>query len=222
MADLFLSAAHAKDNASTDDDACQEDGTCSGVDYCIGVTCDPPPTECRLETACAHGLCLDHPRKADGVLCNATNPEDASNPCLVHECRGGECVSLKVPDYTVACDDSDNSTGDDFCVSGRQNIFEVKWRGEGEPSRPHFLHPPGVCIGTPLCANVTCPPSGQQCRGAPTCRYGQCVYPQLPAGAFCDDGNASTINDVCDASGVCAGVDACLGVMCDPPPDECQ
>jgi len=69
------------------------------------------------------------------------------------------------------------------------------------------------------CRTVVCP--SQRCFGAGACLFGECFRPPLPAGSECDDGNATTVGDVCDGAGGCAGVDRCANVSC-PPSDSCH
>jgi hypothetical protein len=63
------------------------------------------------------------------------------------------------------------------------------------------------------CGACDTPPAGG-CYGATgACQSGHCVYP-IVAGATCDDGNACTVADTCNASGQCVGT--ALG--CTTPP----
>eukprot|EP01060_Flectonema_neradi_P010563 TRINITY_DN1763_c0_g1_i1.p1 TRINITY_DN1763_c0_g1~~TRINITY_DN1763_c0_g1_i1.p1 ORF type:complete len:643 (+),score=101.74 TRINITY_DN1763_c0_g1_i1:49-1977(+) len=65
------------------------------------------------------------------------------------------------------------------------------------------------------CSNETDPcPVPDQCYWPVCHQSGKCTTEALPAGTFCDDGNSSTIHDVCNENGVCAGVDPCEGKVC--------
>ena len=84
----------------------------------------------------------------------------------------------------------------------------------------------GICVATDAgvdaginnnndpCANVVCNTPPTQCH-APTgtCTAGTCAYALAP-GQGCEDGNACTSNDMCDAAGQCVGA----AVACASPP----
>ncbi|WP_375770443.1 hypothetical protein NR798_05985 [Archangium gephyra] len=57
------------------------------------------------------------------------------------------------------------------------------------------------------CGLITCnaPPPGPCYQETGTCAKATCTYALKSAGATCDDGNASTTGDTCDASGACTG-----------------
>jgi MYXO-CTERM domain-containing protein len=72
----------------------------------------------------------------------------------------------------------------------------------------------GLCKPDP-CAGKTCdtPPATGCWEAAGTCVAGECVY--TPKGVVaCDDGDACTLGDMCDAAGACAGT----VMTCDTPP----
>eukprot|EP01064_Diplonema_japonicum_P033657 TRINITY_DN6703_c0_g1_i1.p1 TRINITY_DN6703_c0_g1~~TRINITY_DN6703_c0_g1_i1.p1 ORF type:complete len:1364 (+),score=407.94 TRINITY_DN6703_c0_g1_i1:46-4092(+) len=72
------------------------------------------------------------------------------------------------------------------------------------------------CIGKPACdAPAACKQPGT-CNPA----TGDCEYLNVADGAMCDDGDATTTNDVCTA-GVCSGTSKCLGVTCAPTDPAC-
>lgn len=52
------------------------------------------------------------------------------------------------------------------------------------------------------------------CEASVFCFGGECKATAKPAGADCNDGNARTVEDKCDAKGKCAGVDKCANVDC--------
>lgn len=63
------------------------------------------------------------------------------------------------------------------------------------------------------CAGVDCGSPGP-CEANRFCFGGTCQATNKQEGASCDDGNANTVEDKCNAGGVCAGVDKCAGVNC--------
>ena len=57
---------------------------------------------------------------------------------------------------------------------------------------------------------------GQACTQADDCdATGHCAGDPLPAGSFCDDRNACTTTDACDAAGACSGTGLTPGESCD-------
>lgn len=64
----------------------------------------------------------------------------------------------------------------------------------------------GLDPGGGLCADVRCAPPAEACRAAGVCDpdTGACVYPPLPDATSCDDGDACSQADQCQA-GVCVG-----------------
>ncbi|HRE88516.1 MAG TPA: hypothetical protein PK095_05185, partial [Myxococcota bacterium] len=75
-----------------------------------------------------------------------------------------------------------------------------------------------ACAGDP-CDGVTCDTPPSACH-APTglCSGGVCTYP-IATTASCDDGDACTDNDTCDASARCAGTPKTCQA---PPPSTCD
>ena len=69
----------------------------------------------------------------------------------------------------------------------------------------------GGCVGSP----IVCP-APTQCISSYQPTGGQCIPKFSLAGAICDDGNISTVGDVCDGSGQCKG----KTVEC-PPTTQC-
>ena len=72
----------------------------------------------------------------------------------------------------------------------------------------------GVCIGTNLCAGVTCFAQGQ-CYQVGTCNYstGVCSNPAQPNGTPCTDPSGMLFNTTCEGA-VCVGTNLCTGVTC--------
>ena len=100
---------------------------------------------------------------------------------------GGNCTHT--PNSTAACDDGNGCTTNDQCFAG-------------------------TCVGGPA---LKCAPL-DGCHVAGVCNPvgGTCSNPPKPDGTACDDMNACTSTDTCQA-GVCTGASP---VMC-PPVDQC-
>ncbi|RKI35460.1 hypothetical protein D7Y27_31625 [Corallococcus sp. AB004] len=182
-----------------------------GYDACAGVSCNSAPGACHEAAGtCSNGVCSYVP-KASGAACddgNACTGSDACNGAGV--CAGsathcdsppGQCYeaagacSNGTCSYTykaagAGCDDGDACTVGETCNGN------------------------GGCAGTPV--SCTSPP-GQCYEAAGTCSAGACTYAPKAAGTACNDGNGGTLNDVCNATGACAGVPACT-----TPPSACH
>lgn len=81
--DLKLKGASCDDgDASTTSDECAEDGTCTGVNLCLGVTCSGPLGQCETSQACDFetGKCTPV-YASEGATCNDDNPETGPDTC---------------------------------------------------------------------------------------------------------------------------------------------
>jgi len=192
-------------NPCTQTDTCQA-GICTGanvlvcasLNQCQGVgTCNP-----------ATGECIP-PALVDGTPCDDNNPCTQTDSCQAGACIGmnplcapsdqcheavcdpdtGTCSNLALPDGT-ACDDGSACTPTDSCQAG-------------------------VCTGmNPLVCTAS-----DQCHGVGVCDpgTGTCSNPASPDGTSCNDANACTQTDSCQA-GVCTGMNP---VVCGPS-DQCH
>jgi len=118
------------------------------------------------------------------------------NPCTRDTCGASGCTFDPAPQLGATCDDGISTTFDDVCGAS------------------------GVCAGTPgqCSVNTDCPASANVCAGAPVCSSHTCVAgPVRAVGTTCSDGNASTFDDACNASGVCAGTLGQCSVNADCP-----
>ncbi len=165
---------------------------------CVGVTCTPLDA-CHDVGTCdsATGVC-SNPVRADGSACSDGDACTQSDSCQSGTCASGTPVACAALDSChvagtcspatglcsnpnaangTACDDANACTQSDTCQSG-------------------------TCTG----ANpVTCAAVGQ-CHVAGTCdtATGTCSNPNEVDGSACDDSNACTQTDTCQA-GACAG-----------------
>jgi len=200
---------------NTHDDACDGAGNCAGVDYCAGVSCvaDGP---CHMVGVCdsATGVC-SQPLKAEGSACddgvaNTKNdvcsadgtcsgevdncdgvtcgPADQCHEAGVCNSDSGVCEYAAKADNTP-CDDGSQLTKDDVCTSDGAGL---------------------TCQGVLLCEGVSCS-AADDCHDDGQCNpeTGVCSTP-IRVNAACDDGDDNTVNDACDASAICQGVDLCL------------
>jgi len=193
-------------------------GFCAG--RCAGVTCEAVDPQCQVDgsgvcdsttgacvftnepddtTGCDDGVDTTDPDvcfdgvcagRCAGVTCNPDLPCQTEAVC---DSLNGGCVFTNADDDTQCDDGDDVATENDVCFDG-------------------------VCAGR--CAGVDCSPDVDACQAGGICdsETGMCSFGNAPTDAPCDDGNAMTIDDVCDDNGVCAG--ACTDIDCTP--GQCQ
>jgi len=181
-------------NACTQTDTCNA-GTCTGANAIVCSALDPchDPGVCNPAT----GLCSDPP-KPNGTACNDNSACTQTDQCQNGICTGtnqvvcfimdqchtvgtcnpttGECSNPRKPDGTL-CNDNNACNSMDTCQAG-------------------------VCTGSDPIKCV----AQDQCHDVGTCNpsTGVCSNPLKANGALCDDGNACTQLDTCQA-GTCTG-----------------
>jgi hypothetical protein len=202
------------------------------------ITCPPPqcyqslvcvtPQTCPVISASTLNANPGYPYAPAGTACNDGNPNTVNDvcnavgvcagviadPCLLNPtCSTPQCFQSSTCQTGVGCIGSTPNPQGTSCNNGNPAFINDQCDGQGN------------CMpGVSACTLVTCntPAVCQTATGA-TCQWRtdlqttQCIYPTSPKGTTCDDGNANTINDVCDGTGGCAGtlpVDLCLGVTC--------
>jgi hypothetical protein len=207
-------------NACTRSDTCQAGRcvganpvTCSATDPCqVGGSCDPTTGACTTRPA------------ADGTACN-----DGNGCTQTDSCQAGRCVGAS----PVTC------TASDQChTAGTCNP------STGQCSNP--LAPAGTacndgnaCTQTDSCQNgacvggnpVTCN-SNDPCQVGGTCdpATGSCSTRPAADGTACNDSNACTRSDSCQAGRcvgsnpvTCSSSDPCqVGGSCDPTTGQCS
>lgn len=198
-------------------DVCIE-GVCTGTEFLICEALD----DCHIAGECEAGVCTN-PTVGDDSPCDDDNACTTIDVCLEGVCTGtvpvqceavddchdaGECdtetgvCSEPELDDETECDDGDLCTEDDCCYSG-------------------------VCGGT----TIECE-AEDQCHLAGTCdsETGVCSNPEVDYDTPCDDGNACTLDDVCEYGAcngydpvVCTAKDAChIAGVCDPNTGSCN
>jgi hypothetical protein len=217
--------------AAPEGSVCDDGDPCTTDDVCTNGTCVGTPLDCAsLDTDCAEGVCNPttgtceaQPTNEggacdDGDLCTTADlcsngvclglPVDCSGlddplNCLAGVCDpgSGTCITEDAPEGN-ACDDGDLCTSDDVCSNG-------------------------LCLGTPLDCSALDDPAACQ-TGVCNPSTGACEAQIAPDGAFCDDGDLCTVDDICSNS-VCRGVPVdCSGLddswsigVCDPQSGQC-
>ena len=188
-------------NDCTSDSCNLSTGVCSNTLVAPGTACgDPTNNQCNDPDTCDEGgNCLAN-AQPDGATCDDGNAETSPDTCQSSVCVGatsgctsnaecddgnlctlntcnvstGQCVITNVADGN-ACDDGDLCTTGEVCVSGSC--------ASGSPVS---------CSDANVCTTDTCDPSTG------------CQNATVADGLVCDDGNAATINDACQA-GTCVG-----------------
>ena len=181
--------------------ACDDGNSCSTGDQCVaGVcagtlrpdlsTCDDSNL-CTLNDVCLGGVCSGN--AIDCSVLNTACTQGVCNPLT------GICTANPINE-NGACDDSNNCTTGDHCVTG-------------------------VCTTTPVdCSGLNTQCSVGVCNGV----TGQCQVQPISEGQPCNDGSACTTSDTC-SSGVCAGVatdcsslnTTCAQGVCNPSNGQC-
>jgi hypothetical protein len=194
-------------NLCTRADSCQR-GRCIGSDPVMCVALD----QCHDPGTCnpATGVCND-PARPNGVGCNDGNACTRSDTCQSGECFGSNPVVCTPLDQCHSAGVCDPATG----------VCSQPVKPDGTPcdlgNRCYRVQEcqEGTCQGAQL---VECEPQ-DACHLAGTCdpATGTCSNPPSPEGSPCDDGNACTRDDTCQA-GICSGGDS---VECQPL-DDCH
>jgi YD repeat-containing protein len=182
------------DNACTQTDSCQAGAcvganpvTCTASDQCHDPgTCDP-----------ASGVC-SNPNKANGTACNDGNACTQTDSCEAGVCVGANPVACTASDQCHDMGACDQATG----VCSNPAKADGTNCSDGNACTQADRCQSGVCVGT---NPVVCMASNQ-CHDAGTCdpSSGVCSNPNKANGTSCNDGNACTQTDSCEA-GVCVG-----------------
>ena len=170
------------------------DGSCA-TDPCAGVTCASPPGPCYEKAgSCVAGQCVYAP---------AAKACDDGDPCTADDaCADGDCLGTPIgcqdPPASMCADEATlvvySKSG--VCDGGACTYAEV------EVPCPEGCQD-DACVGDP-CLGVTCDvPPGPCYAETGGCEDGACSYALLD-GAACDDGDACTVEDTCQA-GLCKG-----------------
>jgi len=185
---------------------CDDGDLCTQSDTCQGGTCTganpvacPAPDQCHDAGTCnpATGLC-SNPAKSDGAACNDGDACTQTDTCQAGTCTGGNPVACPAPDQ---CHDAGTcNPGTGLCSN---------------PSKPDDTgcNDGDACTQGDTCQGGTCTAvnpvvctAQDQCHDAGVCDplSATCSNPVTSDGTPCDDGDANTLGDVCNA-GVCAG-----------------
>ena len=214
------------------DDGAVETAPCSlgPCDPCASVVC-AASSACKVAGSCSPdgdgvvGRCGLETDAPDGTPC-----DDFDDATTADECTGGVCVGTDLC-ASVVCTASNDCKVAGVCAADTGRCGEETDAvggtrcDDGNPATSADACNRGVCAGIDLCASVTCTASG-------VCKIAVCApdtgrcgeEADVADGTACDDGDASTHNDIC-TGGMCAGTasaPACDGVVCPPPTGPCK
>lgn len=198
-------AATTTAEATTESEAC-DDTDCPAAD------------ECHEDQVCKNDKCFVGAAKEDGTECDDGNDSTGNDACSDGVCQGDD------PCADVECEDKGQCYAEGECNSDGECVYEEKARktkcdDEDDETDSDACYS-GVCIGIDRCLGKTCQPLSQ-CHTAGECSRGTCSNPQKKTGTDCDDGDDRTVDDKCNADGVCEGEDLCVGVTCKAV-DDCH
>jgi hypothetical protein len=190
------------------------DVTCSASNSCnTPGTCQPGTGTCTAQTPLTGGACT------------VANP----NMCDTYSCVSGTCTGTSA----VACTASDGCHTVGAC-NPMTGICSNPIATPGTPCDGSNLclsyacNASGVCTATG--ANGTCTPVDQCHSAACSSTTGMCVNTPVANGTLCNDGNACTQTDTCQAGTctgmnpvMCSALDAChVAGTCDPGTGMCS
>eukprot|EP01060_Flectonema_neradi_P017523 TRINITY_DN243_c0_g2_i6.p1 TRINITY_DN243_c0_g2~~TRINITY_DN243_c0_g2_i6.p1 ORF type:complete len:2426 (+),score=729.35 TRINITY_DN243_c0_g2_i6:57-7280(+) len=166
--------------------ACQVcDDNCAVSNAPNGLSCDDG-NDATVEDTCNNGQCVGVD-KCNGVQCPLPSDCFTNGRC---DKNTGMCEFDQKPTGS-ACDDGNPLTVQDKCCDM------------------------GCCEGVDLCKDVNCDVAIDDCHTTGVCdiNTGTCTTPMKPDNTTCDDGDVTTVDDVCNM-GTCIGVDRCSKVTC--------
>lgn len=228
---------------------CTIAGCSKAQKICMGgywdpCTCIGGPTPCNDGNACTVNDVIGNSGQCAGTPVNVND----GNPCTVDSCNTstGVISHVQLPAGS-SCSDGNPCTVSDVCDSSGRCAGTPAIIDDGNPCTVDACSPTtGVVSHTPS-PGIACS-DGNACTVADTCdAAGRCVGTAVPiddgkpctldscnaatgvvshvltAGLPCNDGNACTTGDVCNAAGGCAGTpvavddgNPCTFDRCDP------
>ena len=213
---------------SADDDVCTQDDTCqAGVCTAGAPVICPLPDQCHDPGTChpGTGLC-SNPSKPNGSACNADNSACTQNDlCQAGVCTAGTPVACPTPDQ---CHDLGLCSPATGLCSNPSKPNGSACNADNSACTQSDVCQGGVCTaGT----EVACP-APDQCHDPGICNpsTGVCSNPNKPNGSPCNDVNACTQTDSCQAGAcvgaspaVCTALDQCHNAgTCNPATGVCS
>lgn len=173
-----------------DGTSCEDKNACTQNDYCSQGTCVGLPVNCNDNKACTADSCepltgcVNAPKEGS---CGDGDPCTTNDRCVNGECMGDPDPTCGPCETDADCaNDTDLCNGTIKCTAGKCKL---------DPATVTDCK--GVAVGT--CETATCEPS-----------TGACIVSPVADATECDDLNACTKNDKCQA-GTCKG----QNIVCD-------
>src|SRR5205823_4129116 len=194
-------------SACTQTDAC-EAGICVGANPVVCTAVD----QCHTAGTCdpASGAC-SNPAKPNGTSREDANACTQSDTCQAGACLGANpvvCTAVDQCHTAGTCDPASGACSNPAKPNGTS-------REDANACTQSDTCQAGACLG----ANPVVCTAPDQCHTAGTCdpASGACSNPAKPNGTSCNDANACTQSDTCQA-GACLGANP---VVCTAP-DQCH
>jgi len=198
---------------------CEDGDLCSIGDSCqTGICTSGTPKVCTALNQChtagvcntSTGIC-SNPNKANGSACNDGNACTQTDTCQAGVCTGGNPIVCTASDQCHDAGVCNPSTG----ICSTPNKANGTACNDGNACTQTDTCQAGVCVGS----NPVVCTALDSCHDIGVCntQAGVCTNPLKPDGASCNDGNACTQTDTCQA-GVCSGANP---VVC-AAPDQCH
>ncbi|MFU8803723.1 MAG: hypothetical protein ACNA8W_07945 [Bradymonadaceae bacterium] len=211
--------------------SCNDELFCTVNDTCQAGVCQGSPRDCSAEGgSCLSGTCDESSQSCTGEhLPDGTNCDDGLFCTVQTTCTAGACTN-------VVTERDCSAAGDGICTEGTCNESDDQCEpipvanntacDDGQACTEGTTCQAGVCVGTA----VSCDDLVDQCNTAICDEPGGCRAVPVTAGTPCDDGLHCTVNDACNAAGVCQGGQArdCSGLstgcetgICDEETNSC-
>ncbi len=224
----FVCVATAPLVCPAPNDPCRA-ASCNAVSGC-GQTNAPNGTTCSdgnastVNDACSNGACVGTPAQCTS---DAQCPDTDANVCSGgRRCQDFACVATAPLVCPVQSDACRAASCDPVTGCGQANAPNGTTCSDGNAATVNDACSNGACVGIPAqcTSDAQCPDTDANvCNGKPECQSFRCVAgPAAPNGTACDDGDPSTLGDVC-AAGACGGSHECeSNADCaDPDADVC-
>jgi len=159
--------------------------------------CEAPPDDCHAKVGrCQDGRCVYD--FVEGAACDDRDPCTVDDTCTAGTCLGTPMPCLTPPSPTclsatqLRTHDQQGTCSGGLCVYAKKTITCSSGGCQS-----------GACQTDP-CASISCNQPPSSCYGSSgTCSGGSCSYP-FADGTSCNDNNACTESDECNA-GLCQG-----------------
>ncbi len=208
------------------DEACiaQDTDLCDGTTECVDGAClDVPDTAvvCNEDTECMDSECIPETAECQDTSINDQGECDDGDLCTgPGTCSDGACLTGEALD----CDDANPCTVDSCDGLTGECAYDADFLESGLCDTGNLCKLDGVCTaGVCEAEDVDCADESPCTADSCDTETGDCIHDAAAAlGSECDDLDACTEADTCDAEGACAGTaldcddsNECTGDTCD-------